>query len=409
MRSRSGTSTRRALMLARDPLGIKPLFFTEQRAAWPSRRRLRRFVSCRIIVSILTRTASTISSASATHCRPARSSSRCSRWSPAMCCIVGDGRRTGHPPVLGGAAQGRGRTCEADWIERTRAELLRTVKEHHAVGRAGRRVRLGRRGFGAIAAAMARTSSAAVQDVHRRLSRLTARRDGGGQTDRATSGLRARRAADAAADCSRRASGGAGVFRRADRGQQRDTALVLSRAAAEHVKVVLCGEGGDELFLGYNRQRWAQADGAVAPSAPGWRARSSVCPAARSASGITCASSPADFAKAPRSKTATSASSLRFRSARRSCARRYTSRNSSRRERAASSSRRAPRPSSPRRAAAAVRPRRVHAGRSDRPHDRVHVPAARPREHGAFARGAGAVPVPSLRRVRARPCRPASS
>ena len=51
--------------------------------------------------------------------------------------------------------------------------------------------------------------------------------------------------------------------------------------------------------------------------------------------------------------------------------------------------------------AAALRSRAVHDGRPHRPHARVDVPAARPREHGPFARSARAVPVAPLRRFRA--------
>ena len=212
--------------------------------------------------------------------------------------------------------------------------------------------------------------------------------------------LRACRAADAAADCGRRASGGAGELRRADRSQQRYSALVsfAGRGRACESRAVRRGRGRAVPRL--QPSALGQADGAVGASARRLRARSSVCPSSRSASGITCASSPADSAKERRSKTATSASSLPFRSARRSCARSIYSRNSFVARSSAAASRLAPRPFPARRAAAAVRPRRVHDGRSDRPHARVDVPAARPLEHGAFARGAGAVPVASLCRVR---------
>lgn len=147
---------------------------------------------------------------------------------------------------------------EADWVERTRAELLRTVKEHQLSDVPVGAFVSGGVDSGAIAAAMARTSSEPFK-------MFTAGFPGSARDETAA----ARRLADhlgcehvvlpmqpqTAADVL------PAVQASFDEPTAANSAIplwYLSRAAAEHVKVVLCGEGGDELFLGYNRQRWAK-------------------------------------------------------------------------------------------------------------------------------------------------------
>jgi asparagine synthase (glutamine-hydrolysing) len=147
---------------------------------------------------------------------------------------------------------------ERDWIERTRAELLRTVKEHQLSDVPVGAFVSGGVDSGAIAAAMARTSSEPFK-------MFTAGFPGSPRDETAA----AKRLADhlgcehvvlpmqpqTAADVL------PAVQASFDEPTAANSAIplwYLSRAAAEHVKVVLCGEGGDELFLGYNRQRWAK-------------------------------------------------------------------------------------------------------------------------------------------------------
>ena len=147
---------------------------------------------------------------------------------------------------------------ESDWIERTRSELLRTVKEHQLADVPLGAFVSGGVDSGAIAAAMARTSSAPFK-------LFTAGFPGSPRDETAA----AKRLADhlhcehvvlpmQPQDAADVLPAVQGSFDEPTAANSAIPLWFLSRAAAEHVKVVLCGEGGDELFLGYNRQRWAQ-------------------------------------------------------------------------------------------------------------------------------------------------------
>ncbi len=147
---------------------------------------------------------------------------------------------------------------ESEWIERTRSELLRTVKEHQLADVPIGAFVSGGVDSGAIAAAMARTSSAPFKI-------FTAGFPGSPRDETAA----AKRLADHLG-CEHvvlpmQPQDAADVLPAVQASFDEPTAAnsaiplwFLSRAAAEHVKVVLCGEGGDELFLGYNRHRWAR-------------------------------------------------------------------------------------------------------------------------------------------------------
>jgi asparagine synthase (glutamine-hydrolysing) len=157
---------------------------------------------------------------------------------------------------------------EADWIERTRAELLRTVSEHQLSDVPIGAFVSGGVDSGAIAAAMARTSSQPFKMFTAGFPRSP--RDETAAAKRLADHLGCEHVLlpmqpQTAADVL------PAVQASFDEPTAANSAIplwYLSRAAAEHVKVVLCGEGGDELFLGYNRQRWAKRMASWQSAAP---------------------------------------------------------------------------------------------------------------------------------------------
>jgi asparagine synthase (glutamine-hydrolysing) len=248
----------KSLTLARDPLGIKPLFFTEQAGGLA-------FASEIPALRALPELAFDLDEDGVDdffcfgHTLPPRTIFRQVRpLEPGHVLHIGHSGEAvvrpfwkARPKVERGISQG-------EWIERTRSELLRTVKEHQLSDVPIGAFVSGGVDSGAIAAAMARTSSQPFK-------MFTAGFPGSPRDETAE----ARRIADHLG-CEHivlpmQPQTAAEVLPAVQDSFGEPTAAnsavplwYLSRAAAEHVKVVLCGEGGDELFLGYNRQRWAR-------------------------------------------------------------------------------------------------------------------------------------------------------
>jgi asparagine synthase (glutamine-hydrolysing) len=162
-------------------------------------------------------------------------------------------RRFWEPKIQ--AIEGR---SETDWIEETRERVLQTVKQHMIADVPVGTFLSGGIDSGAVAAGMTRAGGRGV-------TAFTAGFPGSkiDETDAARAvaqhlgcnhvvlPIEPETAADVLP----------AVQRAFDEPSAANSAIplwYLSRVAAQQVKVVLCGEGGDELFLGYNRQRWAE-------------------------------------------------------------------------------------------------------------------------------------------------------
>jgi asparagine synthase (glutamine-hydrolysing) len=245
------------LVLARDPLGIKPLFFTEQQGgiAFASEiTALRELPGHRFDLD----ENGVDDFFNFGHTLPPRTIFRDVRpLEPGHVLHVGPiGEAAVHRFWQARLKVEQG-ISEGEWIERTRAELLRTVDNHMLADVPVGAFVSGGVDSGAVAAAMARSSSAPFK-------MFTAGFPNSSRDETAA----ARRIADHLG-CEHvvlpmEPRGAADVLPSVQASFDEPTAAnsaiplwYLSRAAAEHVKVVLCGEGGDELFLGYNRQRWA--------------------------------------------------------------------------------------------------------------------------------------------------------
>ena len=155
---------------------------------------------------------------------------------------------------------------EKDWVEQTRERVLATVKQHMLSDVPVGAFLSGGVDSGAVTAAMARATDSPIKA-------FTAAFPGSKIDESEAAGRVARHLGCEHVVLPIEPKTAAEVLPAVQRAFDEPTAAnsaiplwYLSRAAAGQVKVVLCGEGGDELFLGYNRQLWGQRMAAAAPA-----------------------------------------------------------------------------------------------------------------------------------------------
>ena len=248
----------RTLTLARDPVGIKPLYLTQQHdgIAFASEiRALRALPEHRFDIDeravhdffsfghvqkprSIYRQVASLEPGHVLHIGPTGAAVRRAFWQPRF--------------------QVREGVSEEDWIEETRTRVLQTVRQHMLADVPVGAFLSGGVDSGAVTAAMTRATNHRIKAFTIGFPRSAI-----DETDAA------RRFAEHLG-CEHivlpmQPMAPADIFPAVQRSFDEPCAATaavpiwfLSRLAAQHVKVVLCGEGGDELFAGYKRQRTAQ-------------------------------------------------------------------------------------------------------------------------------------------------------
>ena len=256
----------RTLTLARDPLGIKPLFITEQAGGYAFASEISALrdvpgfefdIDDRGIDDFFR----------FGHVLGPRTIFRQVRaLEPGHVMTIGS---VGSATRRFWTATVRTRTdlSENEWIEQARESVLGTVRQHMISD-----VPVGVFLSGGVDSERDRRRHGAgfgrgqLQGLHRRLPGIQDRRELRRIGNRPASRVRAHHPADQARNRGAMSCPPSSVRSMSrPRPIRRIPLWYLSRAAAKHVKVVLCGEGGDEFFMGYKRQRWAQRMGQWSP------------------------------------------------------------------------------------------------------------------------------------------------